>query len=619
MDQPTTPAPEEQPAATPTSPLGRIRQFFRSRRKPSDDTTEAAPAAAEAPSDGAPAPSDSPERPHSNRARHEPRQPREPRDPNAPPREPRPPRDPNAPRGERRPRDPNAPPREPREPRDPNAPPREPRPPRDPNEPRGERPPRDPNAPPREPRPPRDPNAPPREPRPPRENRDSRPPREEREPREPRTQRPVAQDLPPEEALEPLPVVTEGETLFHTLGLGEPVLRAVLESGYSIPSEIQLRAIPILLSGKDLIGASQTGTGKTAAFALPMLTRLARHRRKGPRALIIEPTRELAQQVRVACDKYAKHLDLRFALLHGGVSHEPQRKELYADADVVISTPGRLLDFLEGRDLTLRNVEYLVLDEGDRMLDLGFMPDVRRIIGQCPRDGRQSLLFSATAPSQIQRLAEFMLKDPERVAISTGTKAADTVRHVLLPVDDRQKFDLLTHLLKTVEYKSVIIFSRTKVGADMIGRWLEQTGHEDVGVIHADRSQKQREQALAAFKEGKLQILVATDIMSRGIDITGVTHVINYDIPENSEDYVHRIGRTGRMRQEGDAYSLYSAMDQSLLQSIERLIGQEIPREKLEGFDYTWSPILDEKKAPAATKRNRGFAGGPVFGGKKRR
>ena len=407
------------------------------------------------------------------------------------------------------------------------------------------------------------------------------------------------------------------KTEFGNFGLDDRVVQAVEEAGYVTPTEIQSQGIPLLLEGRDIIGASQTGTGKTAAFALPIISRLARHGRT--RALILEPTRELAQQVRDQFVKYGAHTNLRLALLHGGVGYGRQRDEIRAVPDVIIATPGRLLDFLHNREVSFKDIEFLVLDEGDRMLDMGFMPDVRRIIGMCPPK-RQSLLFSATAEPEIQRLAGFMLKDPVRVAVGGGTAKAETVRHALLPVDDRQKFNLLVHLLEKTEYNGVIIFSRTKVGADQIARWLEQRGIPDIAVIHADRAQREREVALAKFREGKCTVLVATDIMSRGIDISGVSHVINYDVPENAEDYVHRIGRTGRMRKEGDAYTLYTPVDTDRVRAIERLINQKIPREKLEGFDYAWSPIFNEGQPPAATKRNRGAAGiaGMGFGRRRR-
>lgn len=396
-------------------------------------------------------------------------------------------------------------------------------------------------------------------------------------------------------------------TTFADLGLPEHVLKAVTETGYKSPTPIQAQAIPELLKGRDLIGGSQTGTGKTAAFALPIISLLGRH--KGPRALILEPTRELAQQVYESFKKYAKYSDLRLALLYGGVRYGKQREQLAADPDIIIATPGRLLDHLGQKALSLKKVEVLVLDEADRMLDMGFLPDVRKIIGFTPKK-RQSLLFSATVQPEIERLSKWMLKDPVTVKIGTGVSTADTVTHSIYPVDDRQKFDLLLALLNHLDYKSILIFCRTRMGADTIARWLENHGHR-VGVLHSDRSQRERDDALNAFRSGEKEILVATDIVARGIDISGISHVINYDIPQHPEDYVHRIGRTGRAQREGDAVTLFTAGEEDHLRAIERFIGREIPRSKLEGFNYAWSPVLQDQQAPKRKRRNRGFNSAP--------
>ncbi len=403
---------------------------------------------------------------------------------------------------------------------------------------------------------------------------------------------------------------------FDQLGLSDAVLQAVKESGYEEPTPIQAEAIPALLEGRDLIGGSQTGTGKTAAFTLPILTRL-----KTPgkvRCLILEPTRELASQVYEAINVYGKHTGLRTALLYGGVGYGLQRKQLADGPDIVIATPGRLLDHLGQKSLSFASLEVVVLDEADRMLDMGFLPDVRRILKLCPRK-RQSLLFSATIPPAIETLAEWMLHKPVQIKIGGGISPAETVQHAIYPVDDRQKFDLLAALLAKLDFRSVLVFCRTRVGADMIARWLTNAGQDKVAVLHSDRSQKEREEALAGFKSGAYDILVATDIVARGIDISGVSHVVNYDIPENPGDYVHRIGRTGRAKASGDAVTLYSAQDVDFLKAIERFIGQTIPRERLEGFDYRWSPVLDEEK-PREKRRNRGFSSRPAyqFGGRRR-
>ena len=395
---------------------------------------------------------------------------------------------------------------------------------------------------------------------------------------------------------------------FDDLGLGKEVLVGVAAKGYTDPTPIQRRAIPLVLKGRDIIAAAHTGTGKTAAFALPVLTLLRKH--GALRCLILEPTRELAQQVDQSLMMYGKGAPLRVALLYGGVGYGRQLEALKRGADIVVATPGRLLDHLEQRTLSLNRLEILILDEADRMLDMGFMPQVRGIISRCPRK-RQSMLFSATLGPEIERVAAWVLRNPVRASVGSGKELAEKINHAVYPVDDRQKFDLLLAILERIEYQSVIIFCRTKVGADMIGRWLEAVNHRAV-ILHSDRSQKERDGALQGFKSGEVEILVATDIVSRGIDIADVSHVINYDIPQHAEDYVHRLGRTGRMSKEGDAVTLYTASDQEFLQSIENFVGQPIERRKLEDFEYNWSPILDEKK-PIRKRRNRGFSNTPVM------
>ena len=409
-------------------------------------------------------------------------------------------------------------------------------------------------------------------------------------------------------------MATEEVGDFASLGLSTPVLQAVAERGYTEPSSIQAKTIPLLLEGRDIIGGSQTGTGKTAAFVLPVLTRLKRH--GALRCLILEPTRELAQQVFQFFESYGKYLDLRVALLHGGVGYGNQRDTLKKGADVVVATPGRLLDHLGQKTLDFGKIEFLILDEADRMLDMGFVPDVRRIIAKCPRK-RQSLLFSATVSPALEKLAAWLLYKPVRITIGSGTSAADTVNHAIYPVDSRQKFDLLLALLQKDEFHSVIIFSRTKVGADIIARWLENADHS-VTVLHSNRSQKERDIALEGFKDGRYEVLVATDIVARGIDISGVSHVINYDIPQHAEDYVHRIGRTGRMKTLGDAVTLYTAGEKKFLKAIEKFIDQEIPIRKLDDFDYAWTPVMEEKKEKPK-RRNLGYHSKPEFGRRRRR
>jgi superfamily II DNA/RNA helicase len=392
---------------------------------------------------------------------------------------------------------------------------------------------------------------------------------------------------------------------FDELGLHPDVLRALEEKGYKQPTPIQAEAIPPLLEGRDLIGGSQTGTGKTAAFSLPLISRLEGNQ-KDPRVLIVEPTRELAQQVIEQIEMYGKYRHLKSVLLHGGVGYGKQRDALKSGVDIVVATPGRLLDHMGQKLLSLRKIEVLILDEADRMLDMGFMPDVHKIVKACPKK-RQSLLFSATIPPEIERLSRSMLNDPIQIKIGGGRQPAETIEHTIYPVDDRQKFDLLVALLEELKYHSVLIFTRTKMGADTIARWLNETKHGPIGVLHSDRKQKERDASLADFKSGKIEILVATDIVARGIDISGVSHVINYDIPLHCEDYVHRIGRTGRANRSGDAVTLLTAGELEYLRAIERFIGKEIPQKKLESFEYNWSPLFEKLGKPKKKKRNRGY------------
>jgi len=363
--------------------------------------------------------------------------------------------------------------------------------------------------------------------------------------------------------------------------------------GFMDPTPIQLQAFPILLARKDLIGASQTGTGKTAAFMLPVLTLLKEHKPGGPRVLVLEPTRELAVQVDVASRDYSRFGNLRTTVVFGGVGYGGQETALKNGTDVLVATPGRLLDFMEKGTIKLDNIEHLVLDEADRMLDMGFMPDVRRIIEKCPKD-RQTLLFSATMPPEIAKLTEWALRAPEKIEIGGRQSPAETVTHALYPVATSQKFDLLLEILERTHYNSVLIFCRTKVNADRIASRLEAAGHK-VATMHSDRSQGERTEALDGFRSGKYEVMVATDIASRGIDISTITHVINYDVPQHPDDYVHRIGRTGRARTEGDAFTLMTAEEAPDVTAIERFIGQEIPRKKLENFKYVYSLALDDK------------------------
>jgi superfamily II DNA/RNA helicase len=393
---------------------------------------------------------------------------------------------------------------------------------------------------------------------------------------------------------------------FEELGLPPELVRAVTEKGYTTPTPIQAQAIPVILQGRDVVGSAQTGTGKTAAFALPALAKLGAHRNPGPRVLVLEPTRELAAQVDEQFRAYGRHSDLRVALIHGGVGYGHQLDALHSGVDSVVATPGRLLDHLGQGNLNLSHLEFVVLDEVDRMLDLGFIDDVTRILGQCPKD-RQTLLFSATVPDAIKRLISWALRDPLDVQIGNRVSPADTVDHAIYPVDGIQKYDLLLDMLKKMEYHSVLVFTRTKRDADHIAEWLLAHNHP-VAVMHADRSQAERTAALAGFKEGKFEILVATDIAARGLDIAGISHVINYNVPQHAEDYVHRIGRTGRALREGEAFTLFSSDETTYLHAIEKFIGRAIQRRKLEGFPYRTEPDLNSVPPPPPKRRNRGFA-----------
>ena len=403
---------------------------------------------------------------------------------------------------------------------------------------------------------------------------------------------------------------------FKDLGLNNEILKAVTELGYEEPTPIQEKAIPPILSGRDLVGSAQTGTGKTAAFALPSLQRLASHGKC--RALALAPTRELAIQIEENFSIYSKHLDLRMALLYGGVKYGKQLDQLKNKPDIIVATPGRLLDHLSQGNCSLKEVEILILDEVDRMLDMGFIEDVTKIIQKTPRS-RQTLLFSATIPDSVRRLSSWALDNPAEAKIDIKISAADTVTHALYPVPAIQKFDLLIALLKKIEFENLIIFFQTRRGTDKISHWLTEHG-QDVRVLHADLKQRDRQQALQDFKDGKVKILSATDVASRGLDISNVTHVINYDVPQHSEDYIHRIGRTGRARTEGEAFTLCKPEEIPLVESIEKLLGNPLPRKFLDEFSYRDEPSTLTSSTPIISrKRNRGFGKQVSFGSRKRR
>jgi ATP-dependent RNA helicase RhlE len=370
---------------------------------------------------------------------------------------------------------------------------------------------------------------------------------------------------------------------FTTLGLSQSVLAAIADAGYTVPTPIQSQAIPVIVQGRDVMGLAQTGTGKTAAFTLPIVNRLLDGPRR-TRVLVLTPTRELCIQVEESVRKYAKHAPLGVAAIYGGVPLEPQQKKLRAGVDIVVATPGRLIDHLDRQNVVFDDLEVLVLDEADRMLDMGFAPQINRIVDQIP-SYRQTLLFSATMPPEVEALARKYLRKPVVVQIGRRSGVVDTVTHAVYPVPKDKKSALLAALLVKEELDSVLVFVRTKHGADKVVRHLEKEGIRSTA-MHADKTQPQRVKALEDFKAGRVRVLVATDIAQRGLDITGISHVINYDVPQQAEDYVHRIGRTGRALHEGDAFTFMAPDEISMVRTIERVIGQPIPRISMPGFDF---------------------------------
>ena len=393
------------------------------------------------------------------------------------------------------------------------------------------------------------------------------------------------------------------------LGLSAPILEAVKDCGYETPTPIQQQAIPVVLEGKDVIGASQTGTGKSAAFALPLLTRIEANGL--PQVLVLEPTRELADQLAESFRSYARHTNIKVALLYGGIGYGKQTEELQRGAEVVIATPGRLVDHFYRGNMKFKTIRHLVLDEVDRMTDMGFLPIVRKIINLCPWEGRQTLFFSATMPQILQGFAKWCLTEPVEVAIARS-EVASTISHAFYPVGMDQRDDLLLALVKSTDFRNLMVFTRTRKEADTVANMLSNAGWgKEVTVMHSDIPQKERMAALRGFKEDKYRILVATDVAARGIDVNGVTHVINYRVPENPEDYVHRIGRTGRAEAQGDAFTLLTADEVDFAKSVEIFIKQSVERRKLDGFEYAYTALLDSgarpirKPRPAAPKRRR--------------
>ena len=387
---------------------------------------------------------------------------------------------------------------------------------------------------------------------------------------------------------------------FESLGLKPELLRAVAEQGYTQPTPIQAQAIPVVLAGKDLLGAAQTGTGKTAGFTLPLLQILsakanASHSpaRHPVRALIVTPTRELAAQVEESVRTYGKHIALKSITVYGGVGMQPQIDALRRGVDILVATPGRLLDHVQQKSVDLRQVEILVLDEADRMLDMGFIHDIRRILALLPAK-RQNLLFSATFPEEIRKLAGSFMHEPVTVEVARRNTPAELVSQVQHPVDAGRKRALLAHLVKANDWKQVLVFCKTKHGANRLAQQLVREGiHADA--IHGNKSQNARERALDEFKEGKVRVLVATDIAARGLDIEALPHVVNFDLPHVAEDYVHRIGRTGRAGSEGEAVSLVSAEDRPLMAAIEKLMNRKVESRVVEGFDGAQQPQREQQ------------------------
>ena len=395
---------------------------------------------------------------------------------------------------------------------------------------------------------------------------------------------------------------------FRELNLSPQIVQAVRDAGYTEPTPIQMAAIPLISTGHDIIGIAQTGTGKTAAYVLPILMKLAASKpngqSRGPRALVIAPTRELVVQIEENVRAYAKHIRLRVATVFGGVSERPQIQALRSGVDLVVATPGRLIDLMDQGVANLSVVEFLVLDEADRMLDMGFLPPIRRIVKALPQK-RQTLLFSASLSHEIEELTHQFQQSPKIVQIGRRANPVEAITQLAYEVPPHLKSALLLHLLGDSKFDTVLVFTRTRRGADKIARRLESSGIK-TDTIHSNRSQNQRLRALKDFKSGAVRVLVATDIAARGIDVDGISHVVNYDFPMHSEDYVHRIGRTGRAHAIGDAISFITPEDQGSLRSLERFIGRGVVRKKAEGFDYNQAaPPRDEQRRGARSPQRK--------------
>ncbi len=405
---------------------------------------------------------------------------------------------------------------------------------------------------------------------------------------------------------------------FTTMGLSESILRAVAEAGYSQPTPIQAQAIPVILEGRDVLAGAQTGTGKTAGFTLPLLQRLSDRRapagKRAVRALVLTPTRELAAQVGESVTTYGKYLPLRSTVIYGGVGMHPQINALRHGVDIVVATPGRLLDLYNQKHIDLGHVECLVLDEADRMLDMGFIHDIKKILALLPKH-RQNLLFSATFSAEIKRLADGLLNAPQLIEVARRNTASERVAQRIYPVNRDRKRQLLSHLIKEGAWKQVLVFTRTKHGANRLCKQLEADGIR-AAAIHGNKSQSARTKALADFKQNRVRVLVATDIAARGIDIDQLPHVVNFELPNVPEDYVHRIGRTGRAGNEGEAVSLVCSEESELLRNIEKLIKNAIPRVEVPGFEYT---LTEGAAKPAASSGRQEREGGKRSGGRNNR
>jgi len=388
---------------------------------------------------------------------------------------------------------------------------------------------------------------------------------------------------------------------FNQFNLDSRLLAGIKRAGYNTPTPIQSQAIPAALDGQDLIGTAQTGTGKTAAFVLPILHMLLSGPRNRSRALIVTPTRELAEQIHQAIRVLSVGTNLRSATVYGGVGANPQIQALRKGVEIIVACPGRLLDLVVQGHANLSNIEILVLDEADRMFDMGFLPDVRRIIKAVPAQ-RQTMLFSATFPGEVEKLASESLKHPKRIAVGLS-RPAHTVSHALYPISQQLKRGLLLALLKQTDTDSVLIFTRTKHRARRLQRQIKNAGYT-VTSLHSDRTQGQRQRALSGFKDGQFQIMVATDIAARGLDVDSISHVINFDMPDTADAYIHRIGRTGRAKRTGDAFTLVTPDDEDMIRKLEKIMGHKLERQTIEGFNYSAPTPPRSGPAPRKPKRN---------------